>query len=359
MSDNRLRYKNIRDQLDLDAVYQAIGFDVIDVDRNGNERGFCILPHGLHKHGDTTGKLSIHREKMVYRCFVCGGGSILSLVMEVRDLNEDEATEWLSQFAHGDTRSDTEFVDQFIESLQDEHRRKVTLPFFNPAILNKFCDSTDWFKQRGISEAIVDKYELRYSETAVKPAPWKHNKRTGERSKLDDDYVGPAVVFPHFWQGNLVGWQHRWMEWDKEHMRVPRWLSKYTNTTDFPGSDTLFNYDHAVLDGAPVIVVESVPTTLMLESLGLTSVTTFGADISDAQLRLLRRFQQGVILAPDNDDPGKKFINTATQYLERYIPVYIVPPVDRGPGADLGDLSGDEVFKQLEHLYEPGVEFND
>lgn len=337
----KTRYSEFADQIDVDAFMEAIGFDPTE-SKDDNEIGQCPDIWGMHKHGDTTGKFAIHREKRVYHCFVCGGGSLLSLAMEFFDMEVDEATDWMRQFTRGDMRSDAEFYDEMMKLLDKYHEVKAEkMPYFNDHVLGRFNDKTKWFKQRGIADWVVEKYKLGYGNYVMKPAPIKGGE------KIDDDYYGPCAVFPHFWEGTLVGWQHRWMAYPN----TPKWLAKYTNTSDFPKAETLFNYDIALLYPEPVIVCESVPTVLFLQSHGIPAVAFFGGGIKEQQLRLLRRFGSGVILAPDNDAPGEKFVHTASKYLERYVDVKILPPVTESEGADLGDYAHGERIKALEeHL---------
>lgn len=332
----KLRYSEIKDDIDIDQVEAAIGFSPLYTDR-GNDVGHCIWPEN-HSNGDTTGKFAIHRDKKVYNCWVCGGGSLLSLVMERFELDVDQATEWLAEFTHGQAGwTDHEYADYLLSMLEDIDERVDTMPYFNPRVLERFDGGLDYFRSRGIMDEISLLYNLRFSEMVMKPAPKKN--RGEEVVKIDDDYYGPAAILPHYWQGRLVGWQHRWLAWNEDHSATPRWLAKYTNTTDFPKDNTVYNYDAALRATQPVVVCESVATVLFLLSHGVPAISYFGGNIDPAQLRLIRRLSQGVILAPDNDKVGGTLVNTATKYLERFIPVYVAEPVDLGPKADLGDYA--------------------
>lgn len=332
----KIRYSEFKHLVDVDQFEAAIGFTPL-YSSGGNDTGQCLFPEN-HQNGDTTGKFAIHREKMVYNCWLCGGGSLLSLAMELYDFDVDEATHWMYQFATAnDTRTDADFRDYLLELLDDVDDRVETMPYFNERVLGRFTGSWEYFRTRGITDPVSEKYSLRYCDYMMKPAPLK--QRDEGLVKIDEDYYGPAAIFPHFWQGKLVGWQHRWMEWDEERTKTPKWLAKYTNTTDFPKHNTLFNYDNVLSANEPVVVVESVPTVLFLASFGVPAVSHFGGDIKAEQLRLLRRFSQGVILAPDNDKTGDSMVRKATPYLERYIPVFHAEKVDLGPKADLGDYA--------------------
>jgi DNA primase len=76
-------------------------------------------------------------------------------------------------------------------------------------------------------------------------------------------------------------------------------------------------------------------------------MATFGSHISEEQIRLLRRFDEGVILAPDNDNPGQKWFKSLFEGLSPFIPVYRVGEVE-GEGKDLGDLPQDMLKSWVE-----------
>ena len=229
-----LHYLNFVDDINIDAVEEALGFSVID-HHKGEDMGYCLFSAN-HTHGDTTGKMAINREKKVYHCWVCGGGTLLSLAMEVMDMDEEEATEWLNQYAAGYERSDSDFIDGFYDLLDSYQDKQVDrMPFFNVRVLDRFHSDGpeeelyEWANARGISDEVVQSHGLGYGEMIRKAAPMR------DKEKIDDDYYGPCIVFPHWWEGRLVGWQHRWLN---HGIDTPKWLPKYTNTSDFPKSQT-------------------------------------------------------------------------------------------------------------------------
>jgi DNA primase len=318
----KLRYSTLVASLDIDALEEALDFE--PVDRIGDEdRGHCILPWGLHKHGDTTGKFSINRDKKVFNCWVCGGGNLLSLVMAVEDLDESKALEWLAQFARSEGQTTEAFVFEINSILQPEDKTyEHVLPYYNARILDRWlAPDHPWFVDRGVSKETAKHYCLGFDQM----------HRKVELGK--DPYHGEAIILPHFWQGRLVGWQERWLTDDR-----PKWVGKYTNTGDFPRRETLFNYDRCVERAAIPVVVESVTTALFLESNGVPAVATFGASVTTDQWKRLRVFQKGVAIAPDNDEAGVEYLAKAEKELEPYVPLYFIHPPD-GEGADLGDLA--------------------
>jgi hypothetical protein len=352
---SKLRYAEFSNRLDLDAFYDAIGFEPMST-KGDEDTGHCLDIWGMHKNGDQTGKFSINREKKVYNCFVCGGGSLLSLVIELHDMDPEDATKWIYQFTRTEQTLE-EFYDEMERLLADPDDRKPVMPYYNERVLDRddtpIAEAVEWsggqwipfLKRRGISATVAHTHKLRYNPAATRFCP----------AKIDEDnYVGPAITFPHYWRGRLVGWQQRWLEPEGENLR-PKWVPKYTNTPDFPKAETIFNYDRCVVNNkhnSPVIIVESVPTVLYLESLGIPAVATFGGP-KEAQMKLLRIFNVGILIAPDADEPGIKGRDVMTDYLDKYIPVSWLPIVDGAPGADLGDLSQDELYEHLEKAGTP------
>lgn len=322
------RYSDFAPRIDIDTFEESIGFSPIEDDGKGNDVGYCPDPWGMHKHGDTTGKFAIHREKKLFNCWVCDGGTLLSLGMAVWDVEEDEAIDKLLAMCGEPT--DERFEDEIEELLwEDESRRHNHLPYFNAHVLDKTDRKSEVLKDfvlaRHISLEVAKEHKLAYNPEAER------------RHKKHDTYYGPGIIFPHFWQGHLVGWQTRWLESDEER---PNWVQKYHNTRDFPKKHTIYNYEKVYLSPDPIVIVESVPTALVLESLGFPAVAMFGASVPPEQLELLRSCQQGLILAPDNDDPGEKMITKSIKYLDPYVPVRVCEPVgEEGSGDDLGDLS--------------------
>lgn len=345
MASHRLRYSDFWDRINVDAFEEAIGWAPED-QRGNNDIGFCPFPEN-HTHGDTTGKFAIEREARVYNCWVCGGGTLLSLAMEVLGMDVEEATSWIYQFTEADMRSDQEFVDEFLDAFRDVERRIDTLPYFNERVLDRFDQPIPewWLEERCILPEVAEQMGVRYSDSIYRPAP-----RSGKFSE-DDAYEGPGIIFSHYWKGRLVGWQTRWLDEDR-----PEWIPKYTNTSDFPKDNTIYGFDKAASD---IIVVESAPSALFAISCGFSAVATFGSSVNDAQMRLLRRFES-VTLAPDNDAAGEKWLSANTNYLKRYTRVWHLPPVSSVAGADLGDIASqsspaDALEEYLSQAYEVGV----
>lgn len=321
----RIKYSEFVDRLDMDALEEELEFTVLYEDGKGNDVGYCLFPEN-HSHGDTTGKFAIHRDLKVYNCFVCGGGSLLSLVMELKHCDWETAEDFLRPFAVGDRRADSEFTNDFLQAFaKDVQQRGEALPYFNSRVLDQWPLAMDYDHEMNLNYETLEKYNVRYAKSMFKPRP------KSAKFENDEDYYGPAYIFPHTWNDQLVGWQCRWLEEDR-----PKWVPKWTNTGDFPRDDTLYGWDQRI-SAKFMVVVESARSVHKLADDNLPAVGTFGDSVSDQQLRLLRRFQE-VWLWPDNDKSGWKWLNHLYDYLDRYVKVKFIQPV-YGLKSDAADLS--------------------
>lgn len=325
---NKLDHRELYQTLDWDALYADLGWEPKET-VGSEDKGYCLDPWNMHAHGDRTGKLAINREKGVYNCWVCGGGTVLNLVKEVKQLSDDKAGQYLAKFANVGSFSTEEFLEKVQRLLDYEQPVEKPLPKFKESVLDQWTGvDHEWFRERGISSEVRSYFKVGFNPLY-------------RLARADGTYEGPAILLPHFWNDLLVGWQVRWLADDR-----PSWVPKYTNTTGFPRESSIWGHSFSSRQPEPVVVVESVPTSLFLLSSGIPSVATFGSQLTPIQLRYLRSYQQGVYLAPDNDQAGAKWLETAASYLTRYIKVYEVPPV-KGEGADLGDLASDQLSHHL------------
>lgn len=326
-----IEYDDFVHDIDYERLYDALDFEPMRQDGDDNDIGQCFDILGLHKNGDRTGKFVFYRESGLVSCYVCGSCTLLSFVEAVFDYDTDQATRWLYQFADDVEQTDESFLNEIDEILKDRKPKKVIPPRFAPQILDRYTSYDEWpeiarvwAENKGVSPKVADDFSLRFGRIRT---------MTDEK----EPWIGEAIVIPHFVGGKLVGWQQRWLSEPR-----PDGVGKYKSTADIPRYDTLFNYDRCVREDFPIFVVESPSTVLWLATCDIPSVASFGAKITPAQMRLLRRFQQGVVIAPDNDGPGRNFAELIATYLEPFVPVYQCHPVQikgLNDGCDLGDLA--------------------
>lgn len=325
-------YDDIAETIRLDEVLNALGVRVERI-RNGNHWGDCPL------HPDNNTHFSCDEDTLLWNCYVCNeGGRLPKLIIRALELEDDQfesawqkAVEWLIPFSDGEIAddSDNEEHQKRMDRIWNKVETKVTrsrgeqMPIFNKRVLANL-ELPD--------QATLAKWNILPDTAEVFGVGYDPERERG-------DYVGPAIVIPHWFKGKLVGYQERWLAPEEER---PKYVPKYTNSDDFPKKSTLFNWDRAAKMGDTVIVVESAMSVVRLWEVGYDAVATFGASVSDQQIRLLRSFDKGVWISYDNDPAGLKAIRQVTDKLAGEIPVRVLP-VPEGENSDIADLPEDEI----------------
>lgn len=268
----------------------------------------CCLPFGLHRHGDANPSASINVDKLLYSCFVCGGGTLLWWIATCRDTTAHDARSWLDH-ASGRDGTNLNALLRYIDAI------------YNPT--------------KDLPSEVIPAY----SEKILEPWAFIHPYMTEVRKipletllhfKVGWDPERDRIVIPHFWEGKLVGWSSRRLANDG--------TPKYRHSPQFPKKTTIFNY------GArrPAVVVESPLSVLARFADCPVIEATFGAVVTQGQLRLLSRHPH-VVLFFDNDEAGWKATLDVGEHLMAHTEVRVV----QNPwSADAADLTKDD-FGQL------------
>ncbi len=108
-------------------------------------------------------------------------------------------------------------------------------------------------------------------------------------------------------KGKLVGWQSRRLD---SSDGTPKWLS----TPEFPKDSTLFNYDEVCKADPNFVVVCESPMSTLRHQHHLPIVATFGAEVTDRQVRLMAEFDRVVLwMDPDNAGWRAPVVGTTTR----------------------------------------------
>lgn len=328
-------WEDIKDSIDFGDVVNGLGVSLLE--QKGHEHSaHCPLPS--HPGADRSPSFWVNDRKLVYNCFVCGGGDLPSLVQEVEGLDYEAAIDWLIPFSEYEADDDMAFVEQIVKTLnkrpEPRKPRHPVVPWFPMKAIDRYLDNEpkgealQWLQERYIDEATRRRFKIVYD-------PMHH--RPGH------DWIGPAMLLAHIFKGQLVGYQERWFN-DGER---PKSLHKYMASSDFPKKDTLYNYDTALKlpRDHPLFVVESPATVARLGAAGYVGVALFGASINPTQEKLLRGFER-LVLAPDNDVAGEKFTRKFVRAMHPYCDIEMIPAPD-GDKADLAELDDDQLNAQL------------
>ena len=225
------------------------------------ERGWwefrCLNPD----HNDYHPSMGYNEFTGAWSCFSCSskGGSPVSLTRLALDKGYDDAVEFVLDYIIG--------TEEW-KPRETKKKRRIKVPIEEFAELP--APVVVYLEDRGIPEEFAQRKGIRWS------------------SKMN------RIVIPiadYYWTARSIN--------GKE--------PKYLHTTGFPKSDVLYNYDSVSRVVSGVGVVEGIFDAWKVELAGFPCVATFGAGISNGQLRLLDRFER-LVAIPDNDQGGKLFV---------------------------------------------------
>lgn len=281
----------------------------------------CVMPW----HNEKGASAGLNFKKLTYNCFSCGSsGGLLWFIGMCRGTTGAEAREWLGEETGiGNEVQDIEALLRFLDSLYAPAEGRTPIPRMSPDVLEPWKVIHPYLTEdRRIPEDAIKHFQVGY-------AP---QYKYGE-DKSGNPLFSERIVIPHFWQGDLVGWQTRRLWKDG--------TSKYLNTPDFPRDETLFNHDSY---RSHAIVVESPMSVLRHWTLTPDITATFGAAVTPRQVQWLARHRRVTIFF-DNDDAGWDAAPLLADGLSGYCDVRIVmnpydaDPADLDPATYLGLVS--------------------
>jgi hypothetical protein len=224
----------------------------------------------------------------------------------------------MNRFLTGATLEGSAFADELDKIFTASSTVPETLPTYDESVLGGFAHDHPYWSQRGITEEAKKTLRLGYD-------PREHR-----------------LVFPVFYRGELVGWQKRCTP--ESYPQHPKYRSSFA----FPKSAVLYNYDLAC-HYSQVVVVESPMSVAKAVSCGLPNVlATFGAKVSDAQIRLLDSFARVYIWFDDEAYAGQIGERKLAEGLYRRTDTWVVVPDEK---RDMGDAD----LAEMEHKISTAV----
>lgn len=123
----------------------------------------------------------------------------------------------------------------------------------------------------------------------------------------------------------------------------------FKNTPGLPKSKVLFNL-HRVKLSDKVYIVESSFDAIRLDQVGLPAVATLGANISNTQTELLKKYFNNIIIIADNDEAGNSMRQKLIERLGSRVSVINIDAKYK----DVGDMD-DEAIKNLEYRFDNSI----
>lgn len=221
---------------------------------------------------------SCNTDTGVFNCFSCGWkGPFALLVTEVLGVSWEEACLWIRK------RGGIERVNRILG--RGKYGEQEEVPWEPPEITEAdlalyTVPPQETRRQRGLTLPSCEKYGILW------------------------DPARDMWIFPiRSRDGKLLGWQEK----NARHFRnYPRTVEK---------GKTLFGY-HLLPHGGTAVLLESPPDCARLLSVGVEgAVSSFGSEVTDAQMQLLFARCNRIVIAMDNDEAGWKSAKTLK---ERY-----------------------------------------
>jgi len=245
----------------------------------------------------------VHKENGLFFCFSCQKTApLIEVVMHSSGRSYFEAARFIKS-KEGETNLEAEVQKQL-------YAKPEFLPF-DEVVLKRLYNgllvsdrAKNYFKYRKINSDSWSKFSLGYS--------------------VKQDMVTVPVHSP---DGMPIGFVGRSVE-GKE----------FKNTPGLPKAKTLFNL-HRVKTSDNVYIVESSFDAIRLDQVGIPSVATLGANVSKAQVELLQKYFNNIIVVADNDEAGG---NMKDRIIEKLGSRVSVIKLDK-QYKDIGDMDDDSI----------------
>lgn len=317
------------DQPTIDRILDAA--QIVDVvsefvtlkKRGVNYVGLCPF------HDDKTPSFYVSPAKGLCKCFACGkGGNAVHFIMEHEQMNYPEALRWLAKKYHIEIK-ERELTNEEKEAQSVRESLFVVNEYARDYFQNVLHNHIDgrsigltYFRQRGIRDDIVKKFQLGYSTSAkdglAKEALRKGYKKeflvkTGLCYEIEDgsirDRFWGRVIFPWFnISGKILGFGGRVLD-----NRTKGVSQKYINSPEseiFSKRKELYGIyqaKSAIVKADCVYMVEGYTDVIAMHQCGLENVVAnSGTALSEEQIRLLHRFTSNITLLYDGDEAGIK-----------------------------------------------------
>lgn len=270
-------------------------------------------------HDDHDPSLNVNIDRQIYKCFVCGaGGNVFTFVRDYEKISFREAVMKVAELVGFtlsiDLTSDQVVIDPAMQRLYACLKDSVQFTHYS---LNTLVASMakEYLKNRGITDQIIEKFELGYNPDNDELARFlKAKGHTIEdlvKANLtrineygEKDVFAGRITFPiHDPQGRPVGFSARTLTKDS---------AKYVNTAETPiytKGRLLYNYHRAKTDCRKLgetFLVEGVTDVLAFDKAGVYNVlATLGTACTKDQIKLLRQICEKVVLCYDGDNAGQ------------------------------------------------------
>lgn len=284
----------IIERMDVERLLEHYQFDKLKT--NSRMYRSCCKLH----EGDNPNGFVIDSETGLYYCHTggCGGGDIFTLVEKMENITFTEAVRWLADF-YGIDLTNVQITERKAKHVKDmkawieaiKSRRKTEKVAFHIEEPIK-----DVKKFRNFKESTLKRFNVGYVDSVKLEK--KNRTNDGENSYYT---LKKRLVIPIIQDGKQVGMSFRRIV----NTDIPKWSHQPANIVT---GDLLYNFDEAKGE-FEIVLVEGSFDVWAFHEIGVVSVATYGAHLTDEQYKLLMRTGADITLAFDGDEAGRTITN--------------------------------------------------
>lgn len=316
----------------IERIYAAAKIEEVVSDyvtlrkRGANLIGLCPF------HNEKTGSFTVSPSKGIYKCFGCGAsGHAVGFIMEIEQCSYVEALKQLGKKYHIEVE-EKELTKEEQQRQDNRESMFVVNDFANKWFQNQLWDTPDgqaiglkYFRERGLRDDIIRKYQLGYSPEKGNPlaAALKKNGFKEEfilnnvDTKIGVGVVGKSedgrlydrfrdrVIFPIFTvSGKPVAFAGRIL---KKKDNVGKYVNSpdsliYSKTNELYG---LFQAKQSISRSDMCYLVEGQMDVISMHQSGIENVVASGGTaLTKPQIRLIQRFTSNITVLYDGDAAG-------------------------------------------------------
>ena len=284
--------------------------------RGANLIGLCPF------HNEKTGSFTVSPSKGIYKCFGCGvSGNAVGFIMEIEQCSYVEALKQLGKKYHIEV-PEREMTAEEQQRQDDRESMFVVNDFANKWFQQQLWETQEgqaiglsYFRERGLRDDIIRKYQLGYSPEKGSPVAAALKKNgfkeigVGVVGKAEDgrlyDRFRDRVMFPIFTvSGKPVAFAGRIL---KKKDNVGKYVNSpdsiiYSKTNELYG---LFQAKQAIARADMCYLVEGQMDVISMHQSGIENVVASGGTaLTKPQILLIKRFTSNITVLYDGDAAG-------------------------------------------------------
>ena len=294
--------------------------------RGANLIGLCPF------HNEKTGSFTVSPSKGIYKCFGCGvSGNAVGFVMEIEQCSYVEALKQLGRKYHIEVE-ERELTAEEQQRQDDRESMFVVNDFANKWFQDQLWNTQEgqavglsYFRERGLRDDIIRKYQLGYSPEKGSPLALALKKKgfkekfiindvdtkigVGVVGKSEDgrlyDRFRDRVMFPIFTvSGKPVAFAGRIL---KKKDNVGKYVNSpdsliYSKTNELYG---LFQAKQSIARADMCYLVEGQMDVISMHQSGIENVVASGGTaLTKPQIWLIKRFTSNITVLYDGDAAG-------------------------------------------------------